>query len=248
MGVKYFSANENVILPIFVLTTFIGIIAAQGAQEQGPYDQLANHWFSKCQAETNNSTQAFDKLYADGVEFKRYLKYAFKFIPEQTKNFCNSERGILNQKMKELSRDMKPCLSSSEKYMSDFVYESFTEFLHFLCHDDATNLNTFFSPNAKECREKLLQNSENPNIGTCFSRLLKPSSTGHPSKKDLCGDITVVKSCFADTLSNQCPSYAPYRKLNEEFFKYVSKPCSGCSVYFNTLLLLVSVFAYLFGR
>ncbi|CAH1115170.1 unnamed protein product [Psylliodes chrysocephalus] len=239
------STKNNHVCGLGLVFTLLLVVVA--AQTQEPYNELSNHWYTKCHTQTKTDA-AFDKLYGDAVEFKRYLKYAFTFIPEQTKNFCNSERGNLEKRIKELSTDMRPCLAPNEKYMENFVYTSFTEFLHFLCHNNAESINIFFHPNAQECRNKLVTGT-NSNFGNCFSKLLRPTATGQPNKKELCGDLTIVKQCFAETLTQQCPSYGAYKKLNEDFFKYVSKPCAGCAFYLNSILLVISLLAsYLFSH
>lgn len=230
---------------MWVLVLFIVFVGLASAQTD-PYQTLSNHWFNKCFNQTKD-TSSFDKLYADGVEFKRYLKYAFKFIPEEKKLFCDKERYILENKMKEFARDLKLCLSQQEKFMEDFLFESFKELLHFLCHNNGEYINTFYSSKAAECRTKL-SNTDYPNLDNCFAKLINPTSSVL-TKKIVCGDLEVVKKCFSEALEYQCPSFGSYKKLNEDFFSYISKPCSGCAFNLNSLLFMASLLiSFIFSR
>ncbi|XP_072379161.1 uncharacterized protein [Diabrotica undecimpunctata] len=228
-------------LVLYIATT----VALSTAQVTDPYNKLADHWFNKCNNETKQ-TLAFDKLYSNSVEFKRYLKYTFKFIPGEKKIFCDRERDILKTRMKELAKDMRPCLPQKEKFFEQFIYDSFNEILHFLCHNNGEHIDAFFSARSSECRNRLF-NTENPNLGNCFSGIFRPASG--LTKKDLCADYGVVKKCFAEALALNCPADGGYKKLNEDFFSYASKPCSGCAFYLNSLLLTVSILvSYIFSR
>ncbi|XP_023012839.1 uncharacterized protein [Leptinotarsa decemlineata] len=226
---------------------FIALTAAQNPPvPAGPSQKLIDYFFYKCQNQTH-STAAFDKLYSDAVAFKDFLQYAFMFIPERRKTFCNSERSKLEQRMTELSYDIKPCLASEEKYLSEFMRDSFKEFLHFLCHNDGEHVTAFFRSSASQCRSAL-QNDNTNQVGTCFSKIFKPSSKTI-KKKEVCDDLSTAEKCFAEILERQCPAYGPYKVLNKQFFQYVSKPCSGCVFSLNVLLLVASVlFSYIFTR
>jgi hypothetical protein len=221
----------------------VGLVSAQS----DPYQQLSNHWFNRCFNQSGNQTKNFDKLYSDGVEFKRYLKFAFQFLPREQKIFCERERPILDNKMAELTRDVRLCLMQQEKFFENFLYQSFKELLHFLCHNGGENVNTFFSSKATECRNKLF-NTDYPHLENCFGKIFKPTS-GVIVKKDICGHMGVVKKCFAEALEYQCPSFGSYKKLNDDFFNYVSQPCAGCAFYINSMLLTASLLvSFIFNR
>ncbi|XP_056636013.1 uncharacterized protein LOC130891203 [Diorhabda carinulata] len=234
MKINMFTKNITNMWVLVLFTVLVGLAMAQN----DPYQKLSDHWFNKCFNQTHDINN-FDKLYADGVEFKRYLKYAFKFIPEGEKVFCDRERFILENRMKEFAKDLKPCLAQQEKFLEDFLNRSFKELLHFLCHNDGEHIKTFYSSKAAECRTKL-SNTNYPNLDNCFAKIINPTSRVL-MKKDICSDLGIVKKCFAEALEFQCPSFGSYKKLNEDFFSYVSKPCSGCVFNINSLLFAASL-------
>ncbi|CAH1156013.1 unnamed protein product [Phaedon cochleariae] len=237
---------ENIVFTTtLVLSLFIALTSAQNAPTASPFDKLAEHFFFKCQNRTK-TTVAFDKLYADSVEFKTDLQYAFSFIPTKKSTFCDSQKRQLENRLVEISNDLKPCLAPQEQYLANFIRESSKEFLHFLCHKNGENIDEFFHPRSAACRSAL-ETDGSTEIGVCFSRIFKPAS-GTPSKKELCEDLTTAKKCFAEVLNQRCPTYTAYKILNEDFFKYVSKPCSGCTFFLNTLMLVASVMVSYFSK
>ncbi|KAG5881792.1 hypothetical protein JTB14_037089 [Gonioctena quinquepunctata] len=237
-------------LHVFWPITFIIVVVAAQNQEPapaGPYDKLTNFYFWKCHNKTK-SDAAFDKLYADAVEFKNFLQYTFTLLPDNKNIFCESERTKLDKRMTEVSNDLEPCLANGEKYLPEFIRISFKEFLHFLCHNNGEHITTFFSKSSQECRDALESKGTEP-VTSCFSKIFKPMS-GYLKKTELCEDLSTAKKCFSAALEETCPSYAAYKLLNEDFFKYVGKPCSGCdSYYLNTFMLVATIiFSYMFSH
>lgn len=64
-------------------------------------------------------------------DFFDYYNSPFLKLPEQKDQFCSDEK--LKENMRGLSKDIKPCFLKEEKYLSEFMFESWKSYLNFAC-------------------------------------------------------------------------------------------------------------------
>ncbi|VEN55815.1 unnamed protein product [Callosobruchus maculatus] len=211
------------------------------AQQAGPFDKLAEYYYYKCWNTTRNE-KIFAELNKDGTELQDRLKFSFELLPEGKKYFCNEQRKLLEGLMQKFSADLETCLPEPEKYIADFLKKSGEEFLHFFCHNNGENLDRIFStsPTSQQCKDSLSSSVTSTELASCFSRIFKPMSS-YVKKQELCDDVTIAKKCVIQLVNDKCPRSDNYQKLSSEFFRYISKPCSGCVFSLSTLLIIASV-------
>ncbi|KAJ8920142.1 hypothetical protein NQ315_011801 [Exocentrus adspersus] len=210
-------------------------------------DKISEHFYYKCYNQTKD-LKVFQKLSNDVSQFMRYLEYTFTFIPDRKQIFCDSERKQLDLRIREITGDLRPCLSAQEAFLGDFIETSFREFTHFMCHNNGENIDILFSSRHRQCKAYMEEDNTSSDTYYCFGKMFRPLS-GYITKKELCDDITVARKCMATTIDIKCNAPDAYMDLNTRFFDYISKPCSGCTSQVSILLLALSVaLAYLFGK
>lgn len=218
-----------------VLATAVQSIQAEGNPE---ITKLERFYYDKCLKNTGN-TAAFDKLRTDTYETNKYFEYAFQFLPDQRQTFCTNERTNLIHRIKEIENDLKPCLSPSEKYLAGFLKESFTELLHFFCHNNGVYAKRFFSSEGAQCRQRI-ENANSNDLDNCLNRIFSPTRS-FITKNEMCDDITVARKCFTQLLDVYCPNSQDFKRLNQIFFDYIGKPCGSCIHLISSFAIVGSV-------
>lgn len=214
---------------------------AQSSQENPEVTKLETFFYNKCWDNTK-STDAFLKLRADTYEMYKYFEYAFKFLPDQRKTFCEKERPSLVGRMKEISNDLKPCLRGQEKFLAEFVKKSFEEFLHFFCHKDGEYTNRFFSREGTNCMNKITEANTN-DLSNCVNNILGPDGQ-YVTKHQMCNELSMVNRCYSHLLNNYCQTSNDFKNLKDIFFEYVSAPCSSCIHSISTVVLIGSLLVH----
>ncbi|XP_018579106.1 uncharacterized protein LOC108917131 [Anoplophora glabripennis] len=227
----------------FVCFLCVLVIALGNCQNELSNTHKIKEYFSnKCYGQTHDHMH-YTNLSNEFSKFEGYLQRISAMIPDRRKDFCEHERRQINNEFHTVVKYMEPCLSPQEKYMSEFLKISFGEFLHFLCHNNGEYTKRLFSPQNEQCRGDVTSK-----LSTCSGRIFKPSS-GYLTKKDICEDMSVAEKCLDAVVNENCASSPAYKDLVKTFFRYISKPCSGCVNQISILLLALSVFLpYLFSE
>ncbi|XP_044753237.1 uncharacterized protein LOC123312803 [Coccinella septempunctata] len=192
---------------------------------------------------------AYDQLVGLSFDFYKYAEYTATFLPDHIDHFCKNERPILKLKLKDVNKQMLKCLASDEKFLPQFVQDTFHYFMEFLCANEGSSVRTFFSTHGKECRGSLSRQNATDEVGACFSRVfLTVNDKGFMTKDAICSDVGFVNGCFSGILDKYCPDFAAFKELNKRFFTYVNKPCSGCIFGVNNMVTFLCVLAALFYK
>ncbi|CAH1134858.1 unnamed protein product [Ceutorhynchus assimilis] len=227
---------------VLILSAFQISFAQQSNTE---ISQLETFYYNKCLKNTGRQ-EAFEKLRTNAYEMYKYFEYAFQYLPDKRKTFCDSERSNLVYRVKEIETDLKTCLDQQEKFLAGFFRKSFEEFLHFFCHHNGEYSTRFFSIEGRQCREAI-ENAKSSDLDNCLNRIFAPSKS-HITQQEMCDDVTVTKKCFAQLLEVHCPTSRDMKQLNGIFFDYLAKPCSSCSFVVNGFLVLGLVLINLLWR
>ncbi|KAK9881648.1 hypothetical protein WA026_017168 [Henosepilachna vigintioctopunctata] len=203
---------------------------------------IVQQFFEKRCYKHSTSGDAYDKLVVLSDDFRKYAQYTSTFLPDHIGHFCKNERDILINKMKDVNKQMLLCLPKEEKFLPQYVQDTITSFLQFLCQDGGTNVKSFFSSQGKQCRTSLSYNNATEEVGSCFSRVFKTvRDNEYMTKTNLCSDVGLVKGCFSAALDKYCSGFAAFQALNNVFFRYINKPCSACIFGINNLFIYLSV-------
>lgn len=158
-------------------------------------EKLSNFIYDRCRVYSTDAS-AYDDIKAHLGQFNDYLQYAASLLPNGKEQFCNDERPRLAHLSKQLAHDVRYCMPKDEKYLPNFMVDSFTSFLDFVCsqrtiesekflildHFWLRSITDFFSTQGSDCRQSLKSNQEGQQVGNCFSKLF--ARFGDVVKKD----------------------------------------------------------------
>lgn len=116
---------------------FVGVATSQTTET----NQLATFFAQKCQNVTRD-TKIFDKIFYESGEFSKELSHAFQNLPQNKKVFCNDNKSSLIKNFNSIVGDLELCFLPREKYLADFMRNSFSQFLHFLCHNNGEHVDS----------------------------------------------------------------------------------------------------------
>lgn len=191
---------------------------------------------------------AYDKLMVLSYDFYKYAEYTAAFLPLHVDHFCKEEKMILKNKLRDVNKNLGGCLAKDEKFLPQFIQDTFHEFMEFLCADNGSNIKTFFSTHGKDCRAALSRQNGTEELA-CFSRVFSSvNDKGYLTKDAMCKDVGFAKGCFAGILEKYCPGFAAFRELNNRFFKYINKPCSACIFGINNTVTFFCVLFAVFHK
>lgn len=185
---------------------------------------------------------AYDQLVGLSFDFYKYAEYTATFFPQHIQHFCNVEKPILKNKLRDVNKQMLKCLPQDEKFLPQFIQDTFHGFMNFLCVNNGSNVISFFSTHGKDCRATLSKQNATQEVGECFSKFfLSVNDKGYMTNVNMCRDVGFVKGCFIGVLDKYCPNFAAFQELNKQFFNYINKPCSACIFGVNNVVTFLCV-------
>ncbi|XP_066246173.1 uncharacterized protein [Euwallacea similis] len=219
---------------VFCVSVSALFLAVQSsAQATSELSKLESFYYNKC-LKISGSPEPFNKLRTDVYEMYKYLQYTIEYLPAEHRLFCGEKRKNLLYRANEIKDDLNACLPREEKFFARFLKESFHEFLHFLCHNDATYSIKFFNSETKQCRENIERSNGN-DLEYCLNRIFSPSRT-YVTQLEICDDLKVTRKCFTQLIEKNCPRSHDTNNLNSVFFDFISQPCSACT---NSMSLIM---------
>ncbi|XP_066149882.1 uncharacterized protein [Euwallacea fornicatus] len=214
------------------------------AQATSEVSQLETFYYNKC-LKVSGSVEPFIKLRTDVYEMYKYLQYAIDYLPAQHSLFCGEQRKNLLYRANEIKNDLNACLPMEEKFFAKFLKESFQEFLHFLCHNDAAYSMKFFSSETKQCRENI-DRSRGNDLEYCLNRIFSPTKS-YVTQSEICDDLKVTRKCFTQFVETNCPKSYDTKNLNSKFFDFISQPCSACANSVSLIMIFCLVLLHFFN-
>lgn len=237
MLVQFGNVNIAELTAIFLLCsgTFISFSDAQ-VENNANQNKIEKYFYNKCYTNSPNGAY-FDNLQSHAVEFMKYAEYAFAKLPDYRHEFCTSDMPAMAVRVKQIAKDLKPCLTYSEYFLPDLFEQSFIEFLNFLCRNRQENIKNFYSDQGRLCRQAI--ETSNFSIDDCFSKIFAPSGS-FVKKEEICDDFKTAKKCFIHELDTKCPNFRGFQILNDKFFEAISKPCAGAFFAGNKFLIIIA--------
>ncbi|KAF2904644.1 hypothetical protein ILUMI_01528 [Ignelater luminosus] len=143
-------------------------------------------------------------------------------IPERY--LCDDFRNGIRSCLSGLTEKMKACSSREEAYVPKFGIEIYDSVFQFYCKDNARVLKKVIKGD-DACLNKVHNATE-----FCISRtkhIKEYSKDDVVTKSELCGDLKILKNCFMDIASQQCPSNSNSHEFVVGLSDAVYAPCSG---------------------
>ncbi|XP_076265311.1 uncharacterized protein LOC143199402 isoform X2 [Rhynchophorus ferrugineus] len=187
----------------------------------------------------SGNSDAFYKLSADVIETSIYFILTTPELPANMESFCAKEVPKLTDRIKVIETDLQFCLPSNDTFPALFLRHSLVDFLHFACEKYQSGSIT---SDVALCMKKF-ENVPTEEYEDCSKSVISiwPVDVA-PTRRDVCNALSIARTCFTQRLRQKCPSSLETKDLNEEFFDYIERPCSGSAyLSMNTYFLLCSL-------
>lgn len=122
----------------------IGVYDVVGAPEEAPQqppNKFEQFLYNRCRQYSSDASR-YDKTQDKLSRFTEVLNYGIGLLPQGKEQFCNDEKPRLKEGISELTSDVKYCFPKEERYLTNFINESFVEFLNFLCSFDGRHIDS----------------------------------------------------------------------------------------------------------